>query len=174
MNAIELQPFIRDVPDFPQTGIVFRDITPLLASPAAFAAAVTLLAEALHRHRTEQILAIDSRGFIFGAALALQTSLPLHLVRKAGKLPRATVGIDYQLEYGSDRLEAHHEALARDVRYAVVDDVIATGGTAGAVVELVSREGGIVACCAFLLELGFLGGRARLAGITVESLIRYD
>lgn len=174
MNAVDLQRFIREVPDFPQPGIVFRDITPLLASPAAFTAAVSMLAGVLHRHRAQEILAIESRGFIFGAALALQTGLPLHLVRKAGKLPRATISIEYQLEYGSDRLEAHRDALTRDVRYAVVDDVMATGGTAGAVVDLIGGEGGSIACCAFLLELGFLKGRARLAGIAVESLIRYD
>jgi adenine phosphoribosyltransferase len=163
-----------DVPDFPRPGIVFKDITPLLADPAAFSATVLMLAASLRRHRAEQILAIESRGFLFGAALALELKLPLHLVRKPGKLPRPTVGIDYELEYGSDRLEAQRDVLQPGARFAIVDDVIATGGTAAAVAGLVLREGGRLACAAFLVELGFLGGRERLAAMPVESLVRYD
>jgi adenine phosphoribosyltransferase len=169
-----LRGFIRDVVDFPRPGVLFRDITPLLAEPEAFRVAVELLGEMLRRNGTGQILAIESRGFLFGAALALQLRLPLHIVRKAGKLPGETISVDYDLEYGTDRLEAHRGVFLPGARFAIVDDVLATGGTAAAAAELVRREGGTVACAAFLLELGFLAGRERLAPVIVESVIRYE
>ena len=173
MNATDLRAFVRDVPDFPKPGILFRDITPLLASPDAFNAAVTALAEVIRGAHAEQLLAIESRGFIFGAALALRLGLPLHLIRKRGKLPRATIGMDYDLEYGTDRVELHRDALAKGVRYGIVDDLIATGGTAAASARLVQAHDGVVACGAFLIELESLAGRRQLPGIEVRSLIRY-
>lgn len=174
MTPTELKRFIRDVPDFPKPGIVFKDITPLLADPAAFKASVSLLGERLQAAGAREILAIESRGFIFGAALAERLAWPLYVVRKPGKLPRATVGMDYELEYGSDRVELHHDVVQAGRHFAIVDDLIATGGTAGAVARLVEQQGGKVSCCAFLIELGFLAGRKRLSGYRVESLINYD
>jgi adenine phosphoribosyltransferase len=169
----EIKRFIRDVPDFPKAGILFRDITPLLAEPRAFAAVVDLLAERVTAHRAESVVAIESRGFLFGAALAARAGLPLELVRKPGKLPYQTVGMEYALEYGSDRVEIHVDAIRPGRRHAVVDDVIATGGTAAAAAELVEQQGGVVAVCAFVIELAFLAGRKRLGGRPVESLLVY-
>jgi adenine phosphoribosyltransferase len=170
----DLKKFIIDVPDFPKPGIIFKDITPLLADPAAFAQTIEMLAQRLTDTHTDEILAIESRGFIFGAAVANHLSLPLHLVRKEGKLPRETIGIDYALEYGTDRVELHHDTLSTDRRYAIVDDVIATGGTAAATVELVRKQGAELTCCAFVIELGFLHGRDLLDGCRIESLIEYS
>lgn len=164
---------IRDVPDFPKPGIVFKDITPLLADAAAFAEVIEALAACVAPHAPEALLAIESRGFIFGAALALRLRLPLLLVRKPGKLPWRTARIEYQLEYGKDCLEMHDDAVARGRRYAIVDDLLATGGTAAATAELVRRQGGIVACFAFVIELDFLGGRRRLEGAALEALLHY-
>ncbi|RMF96399.1 MAG: adenine phosphoribosyltransferase [Gammaproteobacteria bacterium] len=171
MSPEQIKALIRDIPDFPEPGIVFKDITPVLASPPAFAAVVDFYAERLAAANAEVILAIESRGFIFGAAVARLMGLPMHLVRKQGKLPHLTVGIDYELEYGSDRLEIHREALLPGRRYAVVDDLLATGGTAGATVRLVREHGGQVACCAFMIELGFLNGAQRLGDCRVDSLL---
>jgi len=173
MDNTNLKSFIIDVPDFPESGIVFKDITPLLADPAAFSKTIELMAQRLIDTKTEEILAIESRGFIFGAAVANYLSLPLHLVRKQGKLPRATIGIDYALEYGTDRVELHRDTLSTGTRYAIVDDLIATGGTAAATVELVREQGADLACCAFIVELSFLHGRSRLNGCPVESLIEF-
>ncbi len=171
--AVQIGSYVRAVADFPKPGILFRDITPLLADGPAFAAAIAQLAALIAPHRPDGLVAIESRGFIFGAALALKLGLPLLLVRKPGKLPRRTVSQDYQLEYGSDRVEMHAEDLVAGRRYAVIDDVIATGGTAAAAAALVEKQGGVVACCAFLIELDFLKGRERLYGRTVESLLHY-
>jgi adenine phosphoribosyltransferase len=168
-----LQSLIRDVPDFPKPGIVFKDITPLLGDAAGFAAAIELMAAKLRPHAPAGLVAIESRGFILGAALAHALKLPLLLVRKPGKLPRATVRASYQLEYGSDCVEMHADAVAPGRAYAIVDDVIATGGTAAAAAELVEMQGGSVACLAFLIELDFLKGRERLGGRPVESLLHY-
>ena len=174
MDNTDLRQFILDVPDFPEPGIVFKDITPLLANPAAFNRSIELLAQRLIAAGTDEILAIESRGFIFGAAIANHLDLPLHLVRKQGKLPRATIGIDYALEYGTDRVELHHDTLSDDRRYAIVDDLIATGGTAAATVDLVRQQGAHLSCCAFIVELSFLNGRSRLNDCRVESLIDYS
>ena len=174
LTVADIAEYIVDVPDFPEPGIVFKDITPLLADPDAFAAAVRLLAERLTDTGAQEILAIESRGFIFGAAVAAELAMPMHLVRKPGKLPRATVGVDYALEYGTDRVEIHRGTLNPRTAYTIVDDVIATGGTAAATAELVRHQGAAVAGCLVLVELAFLNGRERLAGCRVDSLICYD
>ena len=173
MTPAEIKALIVDVPDFPKPGIVFKDITPLLESPAAFRAAIEQLAQRCEAFGADGILAIESRGFIFGAALAQRLGLPLELVRKRGKLPRRSLKVSYQLEYGVDHLEVHEDALRRGGRYLIVDDVIATGGTAAAVAELVARQGAAVAACVFLIELKFLSGRAKLDGQKIVSLISY-
>lgn len=168
-----IRALIRDVPDFPRPGVIFRDITPLLANNTAFSCIVDMLAERIAQYRPEGIVAIESRGFIFGAALALRTGLALQLVRKRGKLPGKSVGISYQLEYGSDRVEVHADAITPKGAYALVDDLIATGGTAAATADLIEMQRGKVVCCAFVIELGFLQGRDRLGERNVESLIQY-
>ena len=173
MTLSDIQALIIDVPDFPEPGIVFKDITPLLANPSGFSAVIDHLAQHARTHEAEAILGIESRGFIFGAALANQVGLPLHLVRKHGKLPRATVSMEYSLEYGVDHLEVHSDAIAKGTRCLIVDDVVATGGTAEATGRLVEQQGGVVAAFAFLMELSFLNGREKLSDWTVESLIRY-
>lgn len=173
MTLETLRSFIRDVPDFPRPGVIFKDITPLLEDPPAFALAVQALAARIAPTEPRGLLAVESRGFLFGAGAALELGLPLHLLRKRGKLPRASVAATYQLEYGEDRLELHADVIVPGNRYAVVDDLIATGGTASAASGLVERQGGTVACCAFVIELEFLDGRARLNGRTVESLLVY-
>jgi adenine phosphoribosyltransferase len=164
---------IRDVPDFPKPGVLFKDITPLLSDPKAFAAAVGLLEERLVAHEVEAIVGIESRGFIFGAAVAARMQLPLELVRKPGKLPWKTHGVSYDLEYGSDRVEIHIDAIRDGVRYGIVDDLMATGGTASAAAELIELHRGTVACCAFVIELTFLEGRKRLGSRPIESLLTY-
>jgi adenine phosphoribosyltransferase len=173
MSPLEIRSLIVDVPDFPQPGIVFKDITPLLANPVAFKTAVERLAEHGTRLRCDAVLAIESRGFILGAPLALELGLPLQLVRKRGKLPRAALTVSYALEYGVDHLEVHADAIAKGGRYLIVDDVIATGGTAAAVASLVAQQGATVAACLFLVELTFLEGRSKLGGVDVVSLINY-
>lgn len=170
MRPDEIRSLIKDVPDFPKPGIVFKDITPLLADARAFGAIIDHLAAKSASLRADGILAIESRGFIFGAALADRVDLPLHLVRKRGKLPRATVSVEYALEYGTDHVEVHADAIAKGGRYLIVDDVIATGGTAAAVAKLIAGQGGSVAACLFVLELGFLDGRSRLDGVAVDSM----
>jgi adenine phosphoribosyltransferase len=173
MTPADIKALIVDVPDFPKAGIVFKDITPLLENPIAFRAAIELLAQRCEGLRADAILAIESRGFIFGAALAYRLGLPLELVRKRGKLPRRALSVGYALEYGVDHLEIHEDALKRGGRYLIVDDVIATGGTVAAVAELVARQGATIAACAVLIELTFLAGRARLGDQEIVSLISY-
>ena len=173
MTPDEIRGLIKDVPDFPQPGIVFKDITPVLAAPAAFRAATELLAERAARHGADAILAIEARGFVFGAALARELKLPLELVRKRGKLPRKSLSVRYELEYGFDHLEVHEDALRAGGRYLVVDDVVATGGTAAAVADLVAQQGGTVAAFVFLIELAFLDGRAKLGDVPIERLVAY-
>ena len=173
MTLQEIKSFIKDVPDFPKPGIIFKDITPLLASPDAFRAAIDALAERVAGMHADGLLAIESRGFIFGAALAQTLGLPLQLVRKRGKLPRKSISMRYELEYGFDHLEVHEDAIAAGGRYLIVDDVIATGGTAAAVAQLVAAQRATVAACVVLIELKFLDGRAKLGGVPVVSLIEY-
>ncbi|WP_199549803.1 adenine phosphoribosyltransferase [Streptomyces sp. N35] len=153
---------IRDVPDYPQPGVVFKDITPLLADPAAFTALTDELAELCVRHGATKIVGLEARGFILAAPVAIRAGLGFIPVRKAGKLPGATLSQSYDLEYGSAEIEVHAEDLTAGDRVMVIDDVLATGGTAEASLHLVRRAGAEVAGVAVLMELGFLGGRARL------------
>ena len=173
MSPLEIKALIVDVPDFPKPGIVFKDITPVLAHPKAFAAVIEHFAEHAAALRADGVLAIESRGFIFGAPLAQRIGLPLQLVRKRGKLPRASLTARYELEYGFDHLEVHADAVRAGGRYLIVDDVIATGGTAAAVAGLVAQQNATVAGCLFLIELTFLHGRDKLPGQNVASLISY-
>ncbi len=167
------QSLIRDVPDFPQPGILFRDITPLLADPRAFHITLDAMAERFVGEHADAIVAIESRGFIFGGALAARLNASFVPVRKPGKLPAATDRIAYALEYGRNELHIHRDALPAGTRVVVVDDLLATGGTASAAGELVRRQGAIVLAYAFIIELAALGGRARLSSSPVVSLIRY-
>jgi adenine phosphoribosyltransferase len=169
----KIKKLIRDVPDFPKPGIIFRDITPLLAEAVAFADTIALLAERASFYRPDGIVAIESRGFIFGAALALKLGLPLQLIRKQGKLPGECVSTSYALEYGNAQVEIHADAIRPGRAYALVDDLIATGGTAAAAIDLVELQKGSIACCVFVIELDFLEGRKRLGGRPIESLIHY-
>ncbi len=164
---------IRDIPDFPKPGILFKDITPLLRDAGAFHEVTTMLGEQVSRLRPDVIVAIESRGFLFGAPLAARLGLGLIPVRKPGKLPYKTRRVEYALEYGTDTLEMHDDALHSGMRVLVVDDVLATGGTAAATARLVQETGAEVVACAFVIELGFLSGRDKLAPTLVESLIRY-
>ena len=173
MTPQEIRSLIKDVPDFPKPGIVFKDITPLLAHPRAFDATIGHLASRAAGLDTRGVLAVESRGFIFGAALARELGLPLYLVRKRGKLPRAVVSVRYELEYGFDLVEMLADSVEPAGRYLIVDDVIATGGTAAAVAQLVREQGADVAACLFCIELTFLGGRKALGSTPVHSLIEY-
>jgi len=173
-EKLNLYDYIRDVPDFPRPGIIYRDITPLLANASAFHLAVESMARPLQRHGAEEILGIESRGFIFGGALSQRLRIPFHMARKPGKLPRETYSERYTLEYGDDCLELHTDTIRPGTRYAVVDDLIATGGTASAVCRLTEKCGGLIACCCFLVELSPLNGRHRLSGHAVESLLFYE
>ncbi|MEU6538701.1 adenine phosphoribosyltransferase [Streptomyces sp. NPDC047000] len=167
---------IRDVADYPEPGVMFKDITPLLADPAAFSALTGALAEIAVRQGATKVVGLEARGFILGAPVAVRAGLGFIPVRKAGKLPGATLGQAYDLEYGSAEIEVHAEDLSTGDRVLVVDDVLATGGTAEASVQLIRRAGAEVAGVAVLMELGFLGGRARLepslAGAPLESLLK--
>jgi adenine phosphoribosyltransferase len=170
---MDLRTHIRDIPDFPKPGIVFKDITPLLADRDAFRTAVDRIVDR-YRGRVDTVLGIESRGFIIGAAVAYGLGTGFAIVRKPGKLPAQTHAARYDLEYGSDSLEIHHDAFAGHRRVLVVDDLLATGGTAAAAVELAERCGGEVVACAFVIELAFLQGRARLKGHEIFSLLSFD
>ena len=170
---MDLARHIRPVPDFPKPGILFRDITPLLADAAAFAEAIDRLAEPWRAARLDAIAAVEARGFLFAGPLAVALGVGLIPVRKPGKLPADTIAHDYDLEYGRDRLEMHRGILAAGARVLVVDDVLATGGTAEACVRLIEAGGGTVAGAAFLVEIEPLGGRERLAPHRVESVLTY-
>ncbi|MBM7169407.1 adenine phosphoribosyltransferase [Streptomyces sp. G44] len=166
---------IRDVPDYPKPGVVFKDITPLLADPVAFGALTGVLADLSVRFGATKIVGLEARGFILGAPVAVRAGLGFIPVRKAGKLPGATLKQSYDLEYGSAEIEVHAEDLAPGDRVMVIDDVLATGGTAAASLELIRRSGAQVAGVAVLMELGFLEGRRKLAqaldGAPLEALI---
>ncbi|MEV7913075.1 adenine phosphoribosyltransferase [Streptomyces griseus] len=166
---------IRDVADYPKPGVMFKDITPLLADPVAFTALTDVLAELCVRHGATKIVGLEARGFILAAPVAVRAGIGFIPVRKAGKLPGATLSQSYELEYGSAEIEIHAEDLDAGDRIMVIDDVLATGGTAGASLELIRRAGAQVAGVAVLMELGFLAGRARLepalAGAPLEALI---
>jgi adenine phosphoribosyltransferase len=173
LDVDALKAAIRDVPDFPKPGIVFKDITTLLREPALFHGMGHLMADLCRSHAADKVVAIESRGFILGGVLADRLGLGFVPVRKPGKLPWKTLKASYELEYGTDTLEIHADALGAGERVLVVDDVIATGGTAKAVAELCEKLGAKVSAFAFLIELGFLDGRAKLAGHEVLSLIKY-
>ena len=164
---------IRDVADFPKTGILFKDITPILMDPELMARIMDWMAE--EGEGIDRIVAIESRGFLFSTGLAERVGAPAAPARKAGKLPWKTVGKSYELEYGTARLELHTDAVRPGDKVLIVDDLLATGGTAEAAVDLVRQLGGTVVCCTFLIELVFLPGRQRLAelGVPVRSLVTY-
>ena len=172
-DPCELRDFIRDIPDFPRPGIGFKDITPLLGSPVAFEAAIAGLERAFASRGIQTIAAAEARGFIFGAPLALRLGAGFVPIRKPGKLPYATLAMEYQLEYGSDRLEVHTDAFGAGRRVLLIDDVLATGGTMRACRDLVQSTGAEVVACAFIIELAFLEGRARLEPTEIFSLLTY-
>jgi adenine phosphoribosyltransferase len=162
---------VRDVPDYPTPGVVFKDITPLLGDGPTFAAVVAHLAD--QAPPVDLVVGMEARGFILGAPVAVALGVGFVPVRKAGKLPRETLSGEYDLEYGSAVLEVHRDAMAHGARVLVVDDVLATGGTAAATVELLEQAGSHVVALSFLMELTFLDGRSRLAGRTVQTLLTY-
>ncbi|HEY7216757.1 MAG TPA: adenine phosphoribosyltransferase [Candidatus Binatia bacterium] len=165
---------IRDIPNFPKPGIVFKDITPLLAQRRLFAKTIDLFADRYRGQTVDTILGIESRGFIVGAALAYKLGAGFSVVRKPGKLPYETHSASYELEYGTDKLEIHIDGIQRGARVIIADDLIATGGTAAATAELVTKLGGVVVECAFVIELSFLNGRQKLRPHQAFSLVRYD
>jgi len=169
----DIREHIRDVPDFPKPGISFKDITPLIEDGPALHAAVDALASATNHLDYELILSAEARGFVFGTALAYRARKGLVLARKPNKLPRETISATYELEYGTDALETHADSIGPGSRVLVADDLLATGGTARAMCQLVENAGGIVAGVAFLIELDYLEGRKRLHPYEVVSLIRY-
>lgn len=174
MSDRELRALVRDIPDFPQAGVVFKDITPLLADPRGLELAVQGLAEYARPLRPDCVIAAEARGFLLGPALALELDAGFVLARKPGKLPYETVSAEYLLEYGSDQLELHSDAIGDGARVLVHDDLLATGGTAAALCELVEQLGGQVVGCGFLIELAFLKGRERLAPHHAHALLSYE
>lgn len=168
-----IKSLIRDVPNFPKEGIVFKDITPLLGDKEAFRESIDLLVDKVIEESPDVIVAVESRGFIFGAPIAYKLQCGFVPVRKKGKLPYKTQRVEYELEYGIDVLEIHEDAFPKGARVVIVDDLLATGGTSLAVVELVKKLGGEVSSLLFLIELSFLNGRDRLKDYVVHSLITY-
>ncbi len=164
---------IRDIVDFPKKGIVFKDITTLMARPEALREAVDALCAPFRDQRIDKIACMESRGFIFGAPMAIELGAGMVPLRKPGKLPAETVSASYELEYGTDSLEMHVDAVSEGETVLIVDDLLATGGTASAAIELVETRGGIVEALVFLVELAFLDGRAKLGDRMVHSVIRY-
>lgn len=172
-DASRFKALIRDVADFPSPGIVFKDITPLLGDGPAWSAAVAAVASLVERHKPTRIIGIEARGFLVGAPVAHHLGIGFVPVRKPGKLPWQTKTVSYSLEYGQDSLEMHIDAVAVGERVVIIDDVLATGGTAAATVDLVQRSGAHLVGLAFLLELSFLAGRGRLGGHAVDALMEY-
>ena len=170
-DSSPLKALIRDIPDFPKPGIVFKDITPLLADPSGLALAVEVMANPFRRDRVDLVVGAESRGFIFGTAIAQALSCGFVPIRKAGKLPGATMAQQYDLEYGTDTIEIHADAVSPGEHVLVLDDVLATGGTAAAAALLLQRLGATLAGHSFLLELSFLDGRAKLGGARIETVI---
>jgi adenine phosphoribosyltransferase len=173
-NIESIRQAIRDIPDFPKPGIVFRDITPLLGNGPLFRRTIDLLVNRYRSQKIDTVLGIESRGFIIGAPLAYELGAGFGVVRKAGKLPYQTHSASYELEYGMDKLEIHTDAIPNHARVLVADDLIATGGTAAATAQLVSKLGATVVECAFVIELSFLKGREKLKPHGVFSLVQYD
>jgi adenine phosphoribosyltransferase len=170
---VNLRDYVRDIPGFPKPGILFRDITPLMASPQAFNAAVEGLAEYGRQVEADIVIGAEARGFLLGPAVAAELESGFVLARKPGKLPYETVTAEYELEYGTDRLEVHTDAISAGARVLVHDDLLATGGTAEALCSLVEQLGGTVAGCGFLIELADLKGRERLQPHDVRALLTY-
>ena len=168
-----LKDFVRDVPDFPKPGILYRDITPLLHSPSALRTAVDGLAERYRDSQIDVIAAAEARGFLFGLPLAMELGVGFVPIRKPGKLPYETRSVEYELEYGTDTLEIHADAMQEGQRVLIVDALLATGGTVAACCELIEAAGAVVVACAFLIDLTFLGGAERLAPREVFSLLEY-
>ncbi len=171
---MRLEDHIQDIPDFPKPGIVFKDITPLFLDAGALQYAIDRLADYAAARSVDFVVSAEARGFVLGAAVAAASGAGFILARKPGKLPRAVASVEYELEYGVDALEVHADAVRGGARVLVHDDLLATGGTAGALCGLVEQAGGVVAGCAFVIELAFLDGRRRLAGYDVQSLVVYD
>lgn len=170
---MDLKKYIRNIPDFPKKGILFRDITPLLSEPKAFKTALDKMEELIKDKKIDTILAAEARGFIFGGALALKLKCSFAPVRKKGKLPYKTYETSYSLEYGKDTLEIHQDALEKGKKVLIVDDLLATGGTTKALVDLARKLGGEIAGCLFLIELSELDGRKNLENLPVYSLLKY-
>jgi len=173
VNADQLRRYIRDVPDFPKPGIMFRDVTPLLLEPAALEGAVEAMSEPFRDLRVDRVLGIESRGFMLGSPVALSLGVGFGLIRKAGKLPYQTYRVSYDLEYGTDTVEMHVDTVEKGHRVLIVDDLIATGGTAAAAVQLARQAGGDVIGCSFLVELTALEGRKLLDVEPIHTVIRY-
>lgn len=173
MELAEVKRFIRDIPDFPQKGIIFKDICPLLQNPDAFRCAIDELTQRFRQDAIDVVAGIEARGFLLAAPVAYNLGVSLVLVRKAGKLPSETVRAEYALEYGSSIVEMHRDGIFPGQRVLIVDDLLATGGTMAASIELVERQGGKVAGVAFLVDLTFLDGRKRLGNRKVVSLIQF-
>ena len=171
--AIQLRDYIRNIPDFPKAGINFKDISPLLADGEAFSECTSELSVNMPEN-IDAIVGIESRGFLFGAALAQLTGVGFVPIRKPGKLPAETHAIEYELEYGTDVLEIHRDALNKGHRVVIVDDLLATGGTAAATIQLVEQLGAEVAACLFVIELDFLGGKEKLGNTPTFSLLHYN
>jgi adenine phosphoribosyltransferase len=171
---VALKEYVRDIPDYPKPGVVFKDITPLLAHHEAFAQSVDALAAPFAGRPVDKVLGIEARGFVFAAPVAYRRNAGFVPVRKAGKLPWEIEHEEYELEYGTDLLEIHRDAVAPAERVLIVDDVLATGGTASAVVRLVERLGGEVVGLTFLIELGFLEGRKKLGDKDVHAVVCYE
>jgi adenine phosphoribosyltransferase len=170
---MDLTKYIRDIPDFPKPGILFKDITPLLAEPSAFRHAIELFAERYQSRSIDVVAAAEARGFLFAAPLALRLNKPFVPLRKPGKLPHATHAFAYELEYGTAELHVHTDAVTTGARVLLLDDLLATGGTMRASCQLIEKAGGRVHECAFLIELTFLHGREKLKPYDVFTLIRY-
>ncbi|MFD2585911.1 adenine phosphoribosyltransferase [Croceitalea marina] len=170
---MDFKPFIRDVNDFPKTGVIFKDITPLLNDNNALKAACQILFEKVHGQHIDKVVGVDSRGFIFAPLLASKLNAGFVPVRKKGKLPYETLSESYALEYGTDSLEIHADAIKKGEKVLVHDDVLATGGTAEAVCKLVERLGGEIVQCNFLIQLDFLNGAEKLNGYDIKTLLKY-
>jgi adenine phosphoribosyltransferase len=171
---MDLRSLIRDIPDFPRPGIVFKDITTLTKDPVGFCGAVDAIADRYVDANVDLVVGIESRGFVFGAAVAYKLGVGFVPARKPGKLPAQTVRAEYDLEYGSDAIEIHRDAISQGQRVLIVDDLLATGGTASAAAHLVEELGGNIVAIVFVVDLAFLGGRHKLGGHEVFSLIEYD
>lgn len=172
-KAIDLKKYIRSIPDWPKEGILFRDITPLLGNPQAFAASIQALCDCFSQSKVDYVAAVEARGFIFGAAVAEKLNVGFVPIRKKGKLPYQSESVTYDLEYGSDTLEIHRDAVEKDAKILMVDDLLATGGTMAGACQLIEKIGGKVAGISFLVELSDLPGREKLTDYNIKTVITY-